>query len=741
MTHTSRLSQDKILELFKQDGLLSQQIKGFEARLVQQKMTANVIQAYNENKIALIEAGTGTGKSMAYLIPALIAAACNKERTVISTNTITLQEQLVSKDIPVLVKALSLNVKAALVKGMNNYACIRKIEEAQSELRLLPDQEAQELEKIVAWKASTKDGSRSKLSFVPSHATWERVGAESDTCTRNDCPYYQECFFFQARRQANDAQILVVNHHLLFADLSLRAETNNYDTPAILPFYQNVILDEAHHIEDVATEYFATRVTRMEMTRTLNRLSSEKQNKVTGKLPLLKDKIHTVFKNAPPTQLSKVLSSLNMDLPAMRRKIQDYIQEAFLSLTLFAEAAASSPNEESNQGDVKLRLLEHHQRHTDWPGEVIPRTQQLADELLRYSQSLSGIEASLKGVDHDSFQEQTKGIRFEIQALAMRLDSMARFLKEFISVPTTKQQVRWLETQKLRFFTNIHLVEAKLDISQALVDFLFSKFPTVVLCSATLTTNKSFDFIRERLGLTPKLLPHKGITENIYESPFNYPQQAMLVVPTDLPNPSQEGYTEAAIEKIWECIQASRGNAFVLFTSYTMLKQCYDRLVVRLTENRYHAFKQGDEHRNILLHKFKTTNYSVLFGTDSFWEGVDVVGEALRCVIIVKLPFKVPTEPIIQARTEALIAQGKDPFLDYSIPTAIVKFKQGFGRLIRNKKDRGCIVCLDTRLITKNYGKMFLNSLPACRQLFAEGPAVKDQMAEFYRMTYHLVAK
>lgn len=736
-----QLSVENVLAILKPGGVLSQRIQGFEPRIAQQKMSADVLDAYIHNKIALIEAGTGTGKSIAYLIPALLAAANNQERTVISTNTITLQEQLVHKDIPALISALNLNLKVVLVKGMNNYVCLRKLADAEVELRLLPSEDAEELEKINAWRRITPDGSRSGLSFIPTHAAWERVGAESDNCSRNDCPYYQECFFFKARRQANDAHILVANHSILFADLQRRAETNNYDSTSILPTYQRLVLDEAHHIEDVATDYFASRVNRLDLMRTLGRLSTEKQNKIFGKLPFLKDKIQTFFNKGPPTSLSSVVSSLTMDLPAMRREIVDHIQEFFHHLLLFIEQTASSSKNEESIGDLKLRLLPVHQESSDWKTNVVPPAIQLIESLKGYVQGLIGLEGSLKRIDNDRFHEQTKGVRNEIQALALRLESMALFLANFIQGAVDHTRVKWMETQKLRYLTNIQLVDARLNIASSLADFLFTKFPTVILCSATLTSNRNFAFIRERLGIVSHFLANKPVTENVYESPFNYRQQAMLVVPTDLPLPSHPDFIGTAIEKIWDAIQASKGNAFVLFTSYTMLKTCYERLIQRLQDNKYHVFKQGDGHRNDLLHQFKTTNYSVLFGTDSFWEGVDVAGDALRCVIIVKIPFRVPTEPIIQARTEALIAEGKDPFSEYSIPMAIVKFKQGFGRLIRNQRDRGCIVCLDTRLITKGYGKMFLNSLPDCEQVFADGRSIQTHMKEFYRKTYHLTVK
>lgn len=741
----SDFRKDKVLKLVQHDGLLSRNWKGFEPRAQQQDMMANVLDAYQEDRIALIEAGTGIGKSIAYLIPALLWAARRNERTVISTNTITLQEQLIHKDIPNLMNALNLKLKAVLVKGMNNYICLRKLEDSQAELRLFPTEESEEMQKIEAWRhQQAGDGSRSELPFVPSPAVWDRVGAESEACSHHECPYYQQCYFFKARRQASDAQILVVNHHLLFADLFRRGDTDNYSNPSLLPVYKRVILDEAHHIEDIATEYFAARLHRLEMMRILGRLSSERQNKPFGKLPLLKEKLQLLYNKAPPRDVSSVLTKLTIDLPALRRQLNDRINETFEGFIHFLDhlrQPASSSAEENAQPESKLRILKEHHEHAKWSEDIIPRTEQLITALKQYAQGLNGLESDLKMIENDRLQEQTKGLRLDIQSLVMRLESAIYLLHHFIKPSQDPNKVRWIETQKLKVLTNLHLVDADLDVSKALVNFLFSKFPTIVLCSATLTSNKSFSFIRQRLGLDHNLLAERPITEHIYDSPFNYQKQALLAVPTDMPLPSHPEFNQMAYENIWKAVQASHGNAFVLFTSYSMLQSCYEAISARCKEQGYRIFKQGEDNRQSLLNQFKKTDHSILLGTDSFWEGVDVAGDALRCVIIVKLPFKVPTEPIIQARTEAIFNQGREPFLEYSVPHAIVKFKQGFGRLIRHQWDRGCIVCLDTRLISKGYGKLFLNSLPNCDKIFTDSLTLQKRMAEFYRRTYHFVQK
>jgi ATP-dependent DNA helicase DinG len=586
----SYLHTDKIIKLIREDGLLTRCFKGFEPRLQQQKMMSHIIDAYNQDQIALIEAGTGTGKSIAYLLPALIWAAKRQEKTVISTNTITLQEQLVNKDIPTLIEALNLKLKAVLVKGMNNYVCLRKLDDAQIESRLFPSEDNEEIQKIAAWCQQATEGSRSELPFLPSFNAWERVGAESDACSHQNCPYYQQCYFFKARRQANDAHILVVNHHLLFADLVRRGESDNYTSTSILPAYKRVILDEAHHIEDIATEYFASRLHRLELMRVLGRLSSDRQNKANGKLPMLKEKLQLLFQKAPPRDITAIINRLTLELPALRRQLNEKIHDAFETFVVFLEHLrqhlVSNPDEQT-QSEHKLRILKEHYQHPKWQETIVPHTRELLHVLKQYSHGLNSMELDLSAIDNDRLHEQTKSIRFDIQALRMRLESSICQMNDFISDLVDENKVRWVEAQKLKVLTNIHLVDAALDVSKALVNFLFSKFSTIILCSATLTTNQCFSFIRHRLGLTSTLLPQRTVTEHSYDSPFDYQKQALLVVPTDMPHPAHLDFNQAAYHNIWLAIQASHGNAFILFTSYTMLQKCYEALADKLKTHRY----------------------------------------------------------------------------------------------------------------------------------------------------------
>ena len=723
------LDASAIVALLDRGGPLARHVKGFEKREAQEQMLLNIIDTYNNSAITLIEAGTGTGKSLAYLLPAMLWALATKERTLISTNTITLQEQLLHKDIPLLQETLSLPIKAVLVKGMGNYVCIRKLKEALRELTASDRHEQGELESLAAWEFHTDDGSRSDLSFTPRGSTWEKVAAESDSCTREQCPYYQECYFFKARKQASDAQLLIANHSLLFSDLAYRMENDS----SLLPDYQRVILDEAHNIEDTATEHLAVKVSSLQLLKTLKRLLADRSG---GKLPLLSDYLRTHFGTQRNAKVDALNQRLKLILPSMKEEIVQQLNTTFDHFLHFLEGHTI----QSESSDNKLRILQNHLADPDWKEALVPATQALITLIDRFITTLSGLTGEIAELDDDAFNEKTQGIRADINALGERLAFINAALAAFIPEQLPDNQVHWIESHKSSH--NITLVAATLNIAPLLAQQLFTAFPSVILCSATLTTNRTFSFIRERLGITTDYLGDQTmVTEHRYCSPFQFEKQSLLAIPTDLPAPTAPNFHNAAIAKIWDAITASRGNAFVLFTSYSMLHQCYEALEKRLKEQRYHPMKQGDSARQLLLQQFKETDRSVLFGTDSFWEGVDISGEALRCVIIVKLPFKVPTEPIIQARTESITAAGGSAFIDYALPQAIMKFTQGFGRLIRSGHDRGCIVCLDNRLINKGYGSFFLNSLPPCPKVIGKGEVIHKKMVAFYQTSYRFVAE
>jgi len=727
------LDDEKALKLLDSDGPLASKLKNYEERREQKEMMRHVLDAYRDGQVALIEAGTGTGKSLAYLIPAMLFALRHKERTLISTHTIALQEQLFHKDIPFLAKALGIDLKTVLVKGMGNYLCLRKLQDAMQELLLVPEEERKELEQIDAWSGKTSDGSRSELPFHPSSEVWEKVAAESDACNRDSCPFYRQCHFFKARKRAQEAQLIISNHSLLFSDLAYRAQGGQ----GLLPDYNRIVLDEAHNIEEIATDHFAVRASEALLMKTLGRLATQKSGKNFGKLPLLRQKLLKKPGKEAFSAPDPLIDRLENSIAGQVREVRQKGYEAFEAFASFIEAVNPSP-EGSEEGEGKLRILETHQKHPLWNELLLPKGGAFIEAAKKLTVSLQNLVSDLNSQEEEELRLEVAGLATDIGALAERLEMIAQNMESFTAARCPPEQVRWIESIKKRGWSNVHLIDASLDISKLLAKNLFLAHPTAILCSATLTTGKKFSFIRKRLGLVPELIEEKEVTENLYCSPFNYQEQALLAIPNDMPYPAHPDFTKEAAERILDAVRISYGNAFILFTSYSMMLKCHALLKNRLKEERFSCFVQGEMGRRQLLKQFQNSRRSLLFGTASFWEGIDVVGEALRLVILVKLPFRVPTEPIVEARCEALRKEGGEPFFEYQLPAAIVKFKQGFGRLIRKKRDRGCILCLDPRLITKPYGKQFLASLPPCGRVLGSREELKKTMKAFYRRTYHL---
>ncbi len=705
----------KILEqIFSQNGLLSQSLKNFEERTGQKEMAQHILEAYEEDNIALIEAGTGTGKSLAYLAPAVFWALEHQEKTVITTHTIALQQQLLLKDIPFLLKTMGVELKASLVKGMGNYLCLRKLQELQDQPLLFSSDDANELQAVERWAEKTDEGSRSDISFPVSPATWEKVGAEGESCNHVHCPHYKRCFFFKARKEAAEAQILIVNHHLLLADIEKRRR--NPAQESVLPPYHRLIIDEAHNLEDIALDSFAQRFDRIVFLRQLAKLHSDGHLNH-SRLTLLRQELSSL-----PAIRPSLLQKLEIEIPALRRACQVELEESFAALIHFFETLFSE-----NPKETKKRITDVVVQHPFWKENVLSGLISFSKQIEHLSLSLKGVLSDLEEFKGISFYEKLSIHLLEIQSMAIRFEQAAAFLVQFTQDTPKEKRVRWFENNG----SNISLVDAALDISNLLNEHLFAKQRTAILCSATITAARSFDSLKSRLGIVEE----KKVKEGIYDSPFNYAERTLFAVPTDLPLPSSPEFLSECTKAISGAIEISKGSVFLLFTSYDMLQGCHRALSKTALAQTFPFLKQGDLPRHLLLDQFKKREGSVLFATDSFWEGVDVPGEALRCVIIAKLPFSVPSDPLYEAYAQSLEKEGLDPFSDYAVPQAVIKFKQGFGRLMRKNDDRGCVLCLDHRIVKKNYGKQFLRSLPSCRTCFAPKADVFAEMRLFYEKT------
>jgi ATP-dependent DNA helicase DinG len=706
--------------LLSADGAVGAALDGFEERPQQLAMLRAVTTAFNHDGILSVEAGTGTGKSLAYLVPAILWSRANQQRVVISTHTINLQEQLVQKDLPLLTQRAGLAARVALVKGRGNYLCKRKAAQAEAQPALLVEDELLgELRQVLAWAKQTADGSLADLAVRPRPAVWEQVVSENDNCLRARCPYYSSCFFYTARRTAAAADILVVNHHLLMADLALRAEVGDYTQSGVLPPSGRVIIDEAHHLEDVATSYFGAQVSLAMIERACGRLQSRRQAGK-GILPALALALDAVDDPADAPIASGAAHWIDGRLAAACPSV---VAEAADCFDALCAAFAMLPRRGGDERLAKLRVTEAVRATPFWT-ELVERTRRLAMTLDAFAGDFDGVLERIAGLS-ENVAPQIRYLATELGAIGGRLRGLAETLIAFAEDDRT--HCAWIEQRtRSNGVASLSLHRAPIAVGAQLAAALFDPFATAVLTSATLTVDGRFDFLHARVGVDRVRLPERVDTLRV-ASPFAFAQQALLAVPADLPEPNAPGYDAASHAAMHRILAATRGGTFLLFTSYGALNRAWFEMANALRARGYLPLRQGELSRQVLLRRFVADPRAVLFATDSFWEGVDVRGDALRCVVIARLPFRVPTEPLEEARVEAIAERGGDPFAEHTVPQAAIKLQQGFGRLIRSRSDRGCVVILDSRIATRRYGQVFFASLPPARRVV--GPT-RDVLAE-----------
>jgi ATP-dependent DNA helicase DinG len=632
-------------EFFGTDGLIARNHRDYEYREGQVRMAEAVMRAFDDRRSLVVEAGTGTGKTLAYLIPAVAAALGRKQRVIISTGTKNLQEQLMEKDIPFLQRIMPKKFSAAYMKGRSNYACLYRINKAEDQPILDGMDDVAQFESVREWVFETQTGDRSELKDLPEGAGfWNRINARSEICLGQKCPEFEPCFITRMRERAENADIVIVNHHLFFADLAVRK--NQFGR--VLPEYGAVIFDEAHLVEDIAADYFGLQVSSFQI---------EELVRDTDKLPI------------------NDVTALR-DLSKLGARVTGFADQFWIRFT------------ETRAGDGRRPLSATAFAATDSDGEL--RATPLGEAYFILDSYLERLAVSVDGYSDES--PEAESVSKRIKQVRADLD--------FIVRQTDENFVFWFERRGKGTF----LRAAPIDVSSIMRDKLHDKVETVVMTSATISSNGKFDFIIRRLGLdadhTDTLVAH---------SAFDHEEQAMMYIPSAMPDPRAPEYNQLAAEEIVKILNVSNGRAFVLCTSNAAMNALYETVSLRVN---FPCFVQGTMSKAGLLEKFRETPNSVLFATSSFWQGVDVQGEQLSCVIIDKLPFAVPTDPVISARTRQIEDAGGNSFFEYSVPQAVITLKQGIGRLIRSRGDRGIIAILDTRLRTKSYGRDFLASLP-----------------------------
>jgi ATP-dependent DNA helicase DinG len=638
-------------EFFSPGGILARSSLPYEYRTGQLQMAKAVEQALAERRHLIVEAGTGTGKTLAYLLPALRTG----QRIIVSTGTKALQDQLYFRDVPFL-ETLIGELRVCYMKGRANYLCRHKLVTLRNQPILSGLEEIDQYRQISEWEQTTKTGDRAELSGMPEFsALWQKLDARTEACLGSSCPDYRRCFITEMRRKALESDIIIVNHHLFFADLSVKRESANAPDAGILPEAAAVVFDEAHELEEVASSYFGLSVSNIRF---------EELARDTDALLRRKEGAHS--------------------LPALTQQLRDRARLFFAGLPM--------------TGDGRQPFTEREQ-FLETSGDLYLAVRTALQRMEAEMDALAGID-------------EAPGLKKRVARLRSEF--------EFLLESNASNMVFWMER---RIFggtnggTNTKMFAARggprttylqatpIDVSELLHELVFDQIPTVVLTSATLTVQGGFEHIRKRLGLSEA-------RELVVPSHFKYGEQALLYLPPEMPDPRDPEFPEAAARCIQRVLEITRGRAFCLFTSYAQMRDLYERLLPVLD---FPILLHGTAPRKALLEQFRSTPNAVLFGTSSFWQGVDVQGEALSCVIIDRLPFAVPSDPVIQARMRAIEEAGGRPFFDYQVPAAVLTLKQGFGRLIRSLEDRGVLVLLDPRVTRQRYGQTFLTSLPPYR--------------------------
>lgn len=676
-----KLDKKEILSYFKKEGKLAQELERFSERKEQLLTAEKIIDSFNQHQFDFIEAGTGTGKSFAYLIPALFYNNLNQARIVVSTNTINLQEQLINKDLVMLQRVLDFDFNAVLVKGRNNYLCLRKFKNFKKNFE---NQELEIEEKLFneldEWEKNTGTGEKTEINFQLKNSVWNQIAAESDLCLKTSCPFYSKCFFMQARKKVYKADILIVNHHLLLSDARVKDDTGSADR-GILPNFNHLIIDEAHNIGEIATDHLGYPLYQPLIDNWLKRFSGDKNS-------LLSEIREDISFNLSCDQ-NRMREILDKKIIPTTQKIKDLIPQYFNELKDLI----------SDYKQKKITVNQSLKNNPKWDEFKVT-----AEDLSAYLKNNLGFLEILYENLYLDLEEDTEENEMKIKSSINRCHDIIKRI-EFNLGADDDDYVYWLESSYYRGSEQIVQKSAPIDVGKFLPDMLWSKLTNVIFTSATITAANSFDYFYRETGI-------KKAEELKVESPFDYSKQAELLIPLNFPEPGDKSFLNELVKNLYQIITKSQGSTMVLFTSYRMLSYSFNNLKDKLEDKGIRILSQSQLSRNYIMQEFRGEYNTVIFGTSSFWEGVDLPGDLLKYLVMVKLPFPVPGEPLYKAKEDLLKEKGLNPFYNLALPDAVIRFRQGFGRLIRSKTDRGLVILFDRRVKNRSYGKSFLQSLP-----------------------------
>lgn len=708
---SKKISIKAVSSYLEKGGVIARVAKDYEERPSQVRLSEDIGKAFNEGRVALFEAGTGVGKSYAYLIPAVLWAKKFSERVIISTGTINLQAQLCDKDLPALQGFMKSGLKFMLLKGRQNYACIRKMQAVALDNTLFSG-EISELDKILSFIKTHKTGDKAALPFLPSRNLWSAISSDSESCLGKRCPHYHECFVTKVKKEAEECNIVVVNHHLLFADIESRLNSHSYDSTSVLPAYKHIIFDEAHTIENAASSFFSESFNQYSIASEVNALYRKSKVGEGGHLPHIASLLKTA--KSVKERLAPVPRLTHAVILAARK-----LDETVLNIEGFRHT---------------LRLYESNKTLFTSFMEEAKLLKVAIDKLTSFIKEL------LQEVEEG---EQDDPHLLDAKVQVKRLEATSALLSAFTKWEEERESVFWFEKKSLassyrtlskapEAVNNSYVVYTKtpLDIAVLMNEGVYENMEAVVFTSATLkASGEDFSFFSRKIGA--QLLPSSRMVTGEYKSPFPYKTNMLLAVIKDAPLPNAKEFQEFTERAVAKLIKIAGGRTLVLFTSYESLNKTYKAVSGPLTEEGISIMRQGEDSNERLLERFKKNVASVLLATDSFWQGVDIKGESLSQVIIAKLPFSVPDDPLFMAKADRIDKRGGSSFMELSVPDAVIKFRQGCGRLIRSKEDRGAVIVLDKRLCEKNYGRIFINSIPECHFLYEKLNEVERRVDRF----------